>query len=75
MLPRKGWAWGCLRRKTMAAITPSHLGATHSLTPSEKNYHTSKLEYLALKWSVTDHFKEYLVCMSFVVRTDNNPLT
>ena len=24
-----------------------------SLTPSEKNYHSSKLEFLALKWSVT----------------------
>ena len=24
---------------------------SHSLTPSEKNYHSSKLEFLALKWS------------------------
>ena len=23
---------------------------SHSLTPSEKNYHNSKLEFLALKW-------------------------
>ena len=47
----------------------------HSLTLSEKNYHRSKLEFLALKWSVTEHFKEYLAYMPFVVRTDNNPLT
>ena len=40
----------------------------------EKNYHSSKLEFLALKWSVTEHFKEYLVYVPFVVRTDNNPL-
>ena len=33
---------------------------SHSLTPSEKNYHSSKLEFLALKWSVMEHFKEYL---------------
>ena len=46
-----------------------------SLTPSEKNYHSSKLEFLALKWSVTEHFKEYLTYLPFVVRTDNNPLT
>ena len=46
-----------------------------SLTPSEKNYHSSKLEFLALKWSVMEHFKEYLAYSPFVVRTDNNPLT
>ena len=45
-----------------------------SLTPSEKNYHSSKLEFLALKWSVTEHFKEYLAYAPFMVRTDNNPL-
>ena len=42
--------------------------------PMERNYHSSKLEFLALKWSVTEHFKEYLACAWFVVRTDNNPL-
>ena len=46
-----------------------------SLTPVEKNYHGSKLEFLALKWSVTEHFKEYLAYTPFVVQTDNNPLT
>ena len=45
------------------------------LTPSEKNYHSSKLEFLVLKWSVTEHFKEYLAYTPFVVQTDNNPLT
>ena len=48
---------------------------SHSLTPSEKNYHSSKLEFLALKWSVTEHFKEYLEYSLFVVQTDNNLLT
>ena len=46
-----------------------------SLTPSEKNYHSSKLEFLALKWSVMEHFKEYLAYLPFMVQTDNNPLT
>ena len=41
----------------------------------EKNYHSSKLEFLTLKWSVTEHFKEYLTYVQFVVQTDNNPLT
>ena len=31
---------------------------SHSLTPAERNYHNSKLEFLTLKWSVTKHFKE-----------------
>ena len=46
-----------------------------SLTLSEKTYHSSKLEFLALKWSVTEYFKEYLRYVPFVVRMDNNPLT
>ena len=48
---------------------------SHSLMPSEKNYHSSKLEFLALKWSVTEHFKEYLMYTPFVVQTNKNPLT
>ena len=47
----------------------------HSLTPSENNYHSSKIKFLTLTWSVTEHFKDYLACMPFVVKTDNNPLT
>ena len=44
---------------------------------SEKNYHSSKLEFLALKWAVTEHFREYLQYSPepFLIRTDNNPLT
>ena len=45
------------------------------LTTHEKNYHSTKLEFLALKWAVTEHFKEYLLYQPFLVRTDNNPLT
>ena len=48
---------------------------SRSLTLSEKNYHSSKLGFLSLKWSLTEHFKEYLAYAPFVVRTDNNPLT
>ena len=40
----------------------------------EKNYHFTKLEFLALKWAITEHFKEYLLYQPFLVRTDNNPL-
>ena len=33
------------------------------------------MEFLALKWAVTDQFKEYLQYQPFLVRTENNPLT
>ena len=32
-----------------------------ALMPHEKNYHSTKLEFLALKWVVTEHFKECLL--------------
>ena len=41
----------------------------------EKNYLSTKLKFLALKWAITEHFKEYLLYWPFLVRTDNNPLT
>ena len=33
--------------------------ARHALCGSEANYHSLKLEFLALKWAVTQQFKEY----------------
>ena len=44
------------------------------LTASKQNYHSLKLEFLALKWRVTEHFKEYLAYTPFTVCMDNNPL-
>ena len=52
--------------------------ASRTLTPAEKNYfmHSGKLEFLALKWAVTDKFQDYLINgPDFQVVTDNNPLT
>ena len=46
-----------------------------ALTAHEKNYHSTKLEFLALKWAVMEYFKEYLLYQPFLVKTDNNPLT
>ena len=51
--------------------------ALRTLTPSECNYHMhpGKLEFLALKWLVTEQFRDYLYyAPEFVVYTDNNPL-
>lgn len=52
--------------------------ASRSLKPNErtmKDYSSLKLEFLALFWSVTQKFKEYLYGSEFVVYTDNNPLS
>ena len=49
--------------------------ASRSLKPAEKNYPAHKLEFLALKWAVTDKFHDYLYGTRIEVMTDNNPLT
>ena len=48
---------------------------SRSLAKEEKNYHSTKLEFLALYWAVTQQFKDYLWGRAFTVKTDNNPLT
>ena len=40
-----------------------------------QNYSSKKLELLALKWSVTEKFRDYLLGGTCTVFTDNNPLT
>ena len=49
--------------------------ASQSLTKSEAKYSVYKLEFLCLKWAITDQFYEYLYGNTFDVYTDNNPLT
>ena len=49
--------------------------ASRSLTRSENNYSAFKLEFLALKWAVTEQFSNYLLGFKFKVYTDNYPLT
>jgi hypothetical protein len=51
---------------------------SRTLSPAEKNYHlhSGKLEFLALKWAITERFRDILYYTpSFDVYTDNNPLT
>ena len=50
--------------------------ASRSVSKSESNYPSHKVEFLALKWAVCEKFHEYL-CGSkpFEVYTDDNPLT
>ena len=51
--------------------------ASQSLRPSEKSmrdYSSAKIELMALKCSICDKFKDYLLGSKFTVFTDNNPL-
>lgn len=51
---------------------------SRTLTAAEKNYklHSGKLEFLALKWAITERFRDYLFhAPHFTVYSDNNPLT
>ena len=51
--------------------------ASRRISKSEKNYPVHKLEFLALKWAITDKFSDYLYGAEhrFTAFTDNNPLT
>ena len=51
--------------------------ASQSLRPSERSMHdygSTKIELMALKWSVCEKCKDYLLGSKFTVFTDNNPL-
>ena len=49
--------------------------ASRSLTQSKTKYPVHKLEFLFLKWAITELFHEYLYGNTFDIYTDNNPLT
>ena len=48
---------------------------SRELKGGEAKYHSAKMEFLALKWAITEQFREYLQYRPFIVLTDNNPLT
>lgn len=52
--------------------------ASRALKRHEKNmqnYSSLKLELLALKWAITEKFRELLLGVEFIVFTDNSPLS
>ena len=49
--------------------------ASRGLSKSESRYPAHKLEFLALKWAVTEMFADYLYGVHFTVVMDSNPLT
>ena len=58
-------------RKVIAYASRGLRGAERNM----ENYSSRKLELLALKWAITEKFREYLIGSTFTVYTDNNPLT
>ena len=48
--------------------------ASQSLRPLEKSMRDYSSAKIALKWSICDKFKDYLLGSKFTVFTDNNPL-
>ena len=63
----------CTKDKT---INSGFECASRSVSKTESNYPTHKLEFLALKWAVCEKFHEYLYGSElFEIYTDNNPLT
>ena len=49
---------------------------SRTLTPTEKKYHSSKLEFFGVKWAIRNQFRDYLYCTpQFHIHTDNNPVT
>ena len=51
---------GAVLYQTQKGVDRVIVYASQSLEPSEKNYPAYKLEFLALKWSVTEKFHDYL---------------
>lgn len=56
-------------------LHPIGFGCT-VLKGSQQKYHSSKLKFYALHWTVTKQFSKYLhYALAFTVQMDNNPLT
>lgn len=49
--------------------------ASKTLSKSQQRYPAHRLEFMALKWSVSEKFSHWLKGHDFTVWTDNNPLT
>ena len=74
-----GYGLGAVLYQNQGGVDRVISYASRTLSETEKNYHlhSGKLEFLALKWAITDRFSDYLKYGEhpFDVYTDNNPLT
>ena len=58
------------QKQTNGKYHPVAFGS-RALHGAEWNYHSTKLEFLAMKWAI-EHFQMYLLGRHFKVHTDNN---
>ena len=66
---------GCLLYQIQDGKLRSIAYGSRTLDEAEEKYHPSKLEFLAMKWAVTEKFRDYLSYSDyFEIYTDNNPL-
>ena len=73
-----GYGLGSVLYQTQKGVDRVVGYASRTLSDAEKKYHfhSGKLEFLALKWSITERYADYLrFGPPFLVYTDNNPLT
>lgn len=66
---------GAVLYQTIDGVERPVAFASRSVSKTEKNYPAHRLEFLAMKWAITDKFADYLHNAKFAVWTDNNPLT
>ena len=70
-----GHGLGAILYQKQKGVTRVIAYASRTLKPAEVNYTSAKLEFTAMRWAITDQFKDYLAYADhFAVFTDNNPL-
>jgi hypothetical protein len=70
-----GYSVGAVLYQVQQGVKRVIAYASRGLNDAEKRYPVHKREFLALKWAVTEKFRDYLYYGKFDVVTDNNPLT
>ena len=64
----QSWGWGAVLYQLQEDGIERVIGfASRALNKAERNYDAHRLEFLALKWAVTEKFHEYLYGGSFNV--------
>ena len=69
------WGLGTILYQNQDRIDRVICYASRTLSKTEHKYLAHKLEFLALKWAITEQFYEYLYGNTFIVYMDNYLLT
>ena len=69
-----GYSIGAVLYQTQQGQKKVIAYASRGLNEAEKRYPVHKREFLAMKWAITEKFRDYLYYSKFDLYTDNNPL-